>query len=484
MIFNSLDFLFFLVAVFSLYWIIGGQRRRSQNVLLLIASYLFYGWWDPRFLGLIIASSVIDYTIAMVLQRSDRTMLRRVLLGTSVVFNLGILAIFKYLDFFADSFVTMASTIGWTPSWISLNLVLPVGISFYTFQTMSYTIDVYRRQLKAEREPIAFFTYVAFFPQLVAGPIERASHLLPQFQGERRFDQAAAADGCRQMLWGFFKKVIVAEAAGRIADGTFGQPGGLSSGILLLGAVAFTIQIYCDFSGYSDIAIGVSRLFGFSLRANFRYPLFSRDLSEFWQRWHISLSSWFRDYVYFPLGGNRHGKWRTGINVTVVFLISGLWHGANWTFIVWGGIHALGLLLLILLGRQARGDIIAKDRYLPTSRDSVGWLLTFTTVVCAFIFFRANSLGDGFNYLHGIFSFSGWGELDEIRRIGLPTKCLGQLGAACAVLLAIEWLQRDCRHGLDLIRLPAWRRWAMYYPLTFAVLSGFAGERPFIYFQF
>ncbi|HSA01792.1 MAG TPA: MBOAT family O-acyltransferase, partial [Candidatus Paceibacterota bacterium] len=343
MSFNSVIFIIFLPVVFALYYVHGG--RRWQNIVLVIASYIFYGWWDYRFCALLLASSLLDYTIGRCLGGAGSVGRRRFLLGLSLAGNLGVLGFFKYYGFFADSVAIGFSALGWEVSTTTLNIVLPVGISFYTFQTLSYTIDIYRGELEARQDLLDYLTFVAFFPQLVAGPIERAKHLLPQFAQSRRFSHADAVDGCRLMLWGFAKKMVLADNLGRLVDEVFAHATAASGAELVVATVCFGFQIYGDFSGYSDIATGTARLFGVQLQRNFNFPYFSRNLTEFWRRWHISLSTWFRDYVYRPLGGSRCDAVITARNIMITFLLSGLWHGAAWHFVAWGGAHGCCLLL-------------------------------------------------------------------------------------------------------------------------------------------
>ena len=336
MLFNSIDFAIFLPIVFLLYWFVANKNLKFQNILLLVASYVFYGWWDWRFLSLIIFSSFIDYFVGISLSKTENSQKRKILLWMSILVNIGFLGFFKYFNFFSQSFADAFTLLGSHMEPSRLNIILPVGISFYTFQTLSYSIDVYRRKLEPTKDIIAFFSFVSFFPQLVAGPIERATNLLPQFYKKRKFDYGKAVDGMRQILWGLFKKVVIADNAAEYANEIFNNYEDYSGSTLFLGAVFFAFQIYGDFSGYSDIAIGTSRLFGFNLKQNFAFPYFSRDIAEFWRRWHISLSTWFRDYVYIPLGGSRGGTWMKIRNTFIIFLVSGFWHGANWTFISLG----------------------------------------------------------------------------------------------------------------------------------------------------
>src|SRR5690554_2973016 len=348
MLFNSFDFALFLPIVFILYWFVANKNIRMQNLLIVVASYVFYGWWDWRFLSLILFSTLVDYLVGVRLGTEDNQAKRKVLLWTSILVNLGFLGFFKYYNFFLDNFIASFSFFGHEISANSLNIILPVGISFYTFQTLSYTIDVYKRKLEPTTDFIAFTAFVSFFPQLVAGPIERATNLLPQFYTKRRFEYAKAVDGMRQILWGLFKKIVIADNSAQIANEIFNNFSDYSGRTLFLGALFFTFQIYGDFSGYSDIAIGTSRLFGFNLKQNFAFPYFSRDIAEFWRRWHISLSTWFRDYLYIPLGGSRGGLWMKIRNTFIIFIVSGFWHGANWTFIVWGALNAIYFLPLLL----------------------------------------------------------------------------------------------------------------------------------------
>ena len=403
MLFNSIDFAIFLPIIFILYWFVAKRLLPLQNVLIVIASYVFYAWWDYRFLSLIVLSTLVDYSIARLIGRETNLNKRKTLLLISLGFNLGLLGFFKYFNFFIDSWVDTWRAVGVEMQISSLNIILPVGISFYTFQTLSYTIDVYRQKLEPSKNLVQFMAYVAFFPQLVAGPIERATKLLPQFQKERTFNTQFAMSGVYLIIWGLFKKVVVADNCAFFVNQLFESSGNYSSLELVFGAILFGFQIYGDFSGYSDIAIGVARLFGFSLMTNFSFPYFSRNIAEFWRRWHISLSTWFRDYVYIPLGGSRGSKFLKIRNVMLVFLISGFWHGANWTFLVWGCIHGL-LFLPLLLTNKNRS-------YLSSTQLSLSQLpkilVTFSLVILAWVFFRADSLSIASSYLVDVFRFSG-----------------------------------------------------------------------------
>ncbi|RRQ50261.1 MBOAT family protein [Maribacter algicola] len=407
MLFNSFEFLVFLIVVFGLYWLVFNTKTKYQNVLLLLASYSFYGWWDYRFLSLIFISTLVDYVVGLQIHGTVKASQRKVLLGISMAFNIGLLAFFKYFNFFVDSWIQVLDNLGYhTKNTWSLNIILPVGISFYTFQTMSYTIDVYRKKLVPTKDFISFAAFVSFFPQLVAGPIERASNLLPQILGKRNFSYEKGMQGLRLILWGLVKKVVIADVLALKVDDIFGNYHDFGGGVLWLGAIYFAIQIYCDFSGYSDIAIGVSKLFGIELMSNFKFPYFSRNVGEFWRRWHISLSTWFRDYLYIPLGGSRNGKWKSLRNVFIIFLVSGLWHGANWTFVVWGGLHALLFVPSYIMGRNRKytDAIVAENSWFPTLREFAEILLTFLLVVLAWVFFRSESLASALEYLTFMFT--------------------------------------------------------------------------------
>lgn len=476
--FNSLDFALFLLLVFFLYWFVCKDSIRKQNILILAASYTFYGWWDYRFLLLIIISSAIDYTVGLYLQKATTQTVRKWLLSISIFANLGILLFFKYYNFFIESFVHAFSHFGITLEITTLYIILPVGISFYTFQTLSYTIDIYRNKIQPTRDIIAFFAFVSFFPQLVAGPIERAKDLLTQFLKKRQFSYQQAVDGLRQMLWGLFKKVVIADNCAEYIRNIFNNYQELSGSTLLLGLVLFSIQIYCDFSGYSDIAIGTGRLFGFKLKQNFAYPYFSRNIAEFWRRWHISLTNWFKDYLYIPLGGSRGSKWQTVRNIFLIFLISGFWHGANWKFIFWGFFHACLFLPLILLKTNRKYlEIVAPKKIFPTLREFLQIVLTFTVTSILWIFFRATNIHEAFSYLTQIFTLSLFSK-PEI----LPIPML--LGVV--LLLVVEWFQRHKLHALQLedTNIPLSIRNAIYTALCLSILYLGGITEQFIYFQF
>ena len=474
MLFNSIEFALFLPIVFGIYWLIGEKNIRSQNIFLIAASYVFYGWWDYRFLALIAFSSLVDYLVGIALLRTEKSLSRKALLWLSLCVNLGLLGFFKYYNFFLSNFIDAFRFFGQSLDARSLSIILPVGISFYTFQTMSYTIDVYRKKLAPTKDVISFFAFVSFFPQLVAGPIERASNLLPQFFSKRKFSFEKGRDGMRQILWGLFKKVAVADTCAIFANDIFANYESYGSATLLIGALCFTFQIYGDFSGYSDIAIGTSKLFGFDLMTNFKFPYFSRDIGEFWRRWHISLSTWFRDYVYIPLGGSQGGKTRTIINVVIIFVVSGFWHGANWTFIVWGALNGLYFIPLMLADRnRANLDIVAKDKNWPTGKEIFQITLTFGLTVIAWIFFRAENVPQAMNYILRMFSM-------------IPGKLYGGDYLPLAVLLmSWEWKMRTKHHGLEFSDdLAKWKRWSLYIILCLLILLFFGEEQTFIYFQF
>lgn len=459
------------------------DRLKMQNFIVVIASFIFYGWWDWRFLSLIIFSSIVDFTVGLKLEKVTNPHKRKVFLWASVLVNLGFLGFFKYFNFFLENFKAAFSFFGLSINVSSLEIVLPVGISFYTFQTLSYTIDVYRQKLKPTNDPVAFFAFVSFFPQLVAGPIERASHLLPQFYKKRYFDYTKAVDGCRQILWGFFKKVVIADNCAVYANMIFNNSADYSGSTLLLGVMFFTFQIYGDFSGYSDIAIGVARLFGFDLMQNFAFPYFSRDISEFWRRWHISLSTWFRDYLYIPLGGSRGSLISKIRNTFIIFIVSGFWHGASWTFLFWGALNAIYFLPLLLTNNNRKNmEIVALGRIFPAFKDLVSMLFTLVLTAFAWIFFRAENIAHALSYISGIFSSSLFSiPVFENRTNALTTLIL--------VLLFIftEWTGRTGQYGIQNLGI-RWKRpyrYTIYYLIIFLILYfGNFNKNQFIYFQF
>ena len=480
MLFNSFEFLLFLPIVFLLYWFVF-RGRKWQNLLVVIASYVFYGWWDWRFLFLIALTSLCSYGSGLLIEHyNGKRSRQKAVSAANIVLNLGILGIFKYYNFFVENLEALFGMMGYHLDWVTMNIILPVGISFYTFQALSYTIDVYQRKLPATHDIVEFFAYISFFPQLVAGPIERATNLLPQFQQQRHFDYAKAVDGCRQMLWGFFKKLVIADNCAVVVNQYWDRYLELPGFTLFLLGVFFTLQIYCDFSGYSDIAIGCARLFGFNLMRNFNYPYFSRSIPEFWRRWHISLTTWFRDYIYFPLGGSRCDKWKTIRNVYIVWAISGLWHGANWTFVCWGLFHATLLAIYNIFGINTKyKNVVAYERYLPNIRETLQILLTFFLTVIGWILFRAESMTQAVGFLTAMFAnqFFDASTIDGKRTLIISL-----------LFLFAEWLQRDKQHSLQFpdikpfIYKPV--RWGIYIIILFVIDRFLVTSQTFIYFQF
>lgn len=483
MLFNSIDFAIFLPIVFICYWYIFNGNLKAQNFFLAFVSYIFYGWWDYRFLALIFLSSLIDFSIGKQINKSDSKPNKKLLLLTSLIVNLGILGYFKYANFFIENFTEAFSFFGHNLSVQSLQIILPVGISFYTFQTLSYTIDVYRKDIEAEHNFTSFLAYVSFFPQLVAGPIERATNLLPQFRKPRNFNYPIAVDGLKQMLWGFFKKLVIADNCAILANEIFNNYQDYNSLTLILGALFFTFQIYGDFSGYSDIAIGTARLFGFNLMQNFAFPYFSRDIAEFWRRWHISLSTWFRDYLYIPLGGSKGSNWYKVRNTFIIFLVSGFWHGANWTFIIWGLLNAIYFLPLLLTKRNRKNlNPISENRIFPSVKEFASIVGTFCLTVLAWIFFRAENLNHAISYILKTLTNSGSYFLQTIYLKQAFTTLL-----LIATFIVVEWIGRKDKYGIKFtegIRSKK-LRWGIYLLLiSLTLLFMNTGEQAFIYFQF
>ena len=481
MLFNSIDFAIFLPIVFILYWFVANKNLKLQNFLIVAASYLFYGWWDYRFLSLILFSTIVDYAVGQKLRTEEKQSKRKVLLWTSIIVNLGFLGFFKYYNFFLENFVSAFSLFGMEINANSLNIILPVGISFYTFQTLSYTIDVYRKKLEPTKDFIAFSAFVCFFPQLVAGPIERARNLLPQFYRKRTFEYQKAVDGMRQILWGLFKKIVIADNCAELANQIFNNSADMNGSTLVLGAIFFTFQIYCDFSGYSDIAIGTSRLFGFDLKQNFAFPYFSRDIAEFWRRWHISLSTWFRDYLYIPLGGSRGGTIMKIRNTFAIFLVSGFWHGANWTLIAWGVLNALYFIPLLLSNNNRNNlNVVAEGKILPSLRELIAMLSTFSLTVFAWIFFRAENINHAFSYIGGVFSSSIL-SMPEFNGMDNALIILCLIGG----FLVIEWLGRNDKFALEKVLNNIKLIRVVIYIILITSLFLFATKpQDFIYFQF
>lgn len=474
MIFNSIEFFIFLPIVFSIYWSLRNHLR-WQNAFVIAASYLFYGWWNWRFLILIAFTSGCSWCSGLLIERYRQNgYLAKCVSVINIVLNLLILGTFKYYNFFIASFAAMFPAL--ESDGLLLNIVLPVGISFYTFQALSYSIDVYRAKINATHDPIAFFAYVSFFPQLVAGPIERATNLLPQFEKRRTFDYDMSVDGVRQMLWGFFKKIVVADNCALFVDEVWSNFANESGSTLWLAAVLFAVQIYGDFSGYSDIAIGTSKLFGIRLMKNFDNPYFSRDIAEFWRRWHISLTTWFRDYIYIPLGGSRVVMRKVVRNTFVIFLVSGLWHGANWTFVAWGAYHAVLFLPLIILGKNRRyKGVISEGRYFPNVKELFQILLTFILVVFGWVLFRSESIEQATSYWNLMLSAS----LFSVPN--LPMKVI----SFSVLMFVIEWIQRGRMHPFDLLGIKSHVVKYACYVSILAMIFVFGGFREsFIYFQF
>ena len=511
MFFNSFEFTIFLPIVFLLYWFVFDYAMRKckrqllwQNLFVVVASYVFYGWWDWRFLILIAITTLLSFLSGIGIEYAPTQRGKKAVMIANIIVNLGILGLYKYYDFFATQF---ARLFGIESDFLLLHLILPVGISFYTFQALSYSIDVYRKQIQPTHDIVAFTAFLSFFPQLVAGPIERATNLLPQFQKKRTFDYATAVDGMRQILWGLFKKIVVADNCATYVDTVFADISNQSGSTLLLAAVLFTFQIYGDFSGYSDIAIGTAKLFGIRLMRNFNVPYFSRDIAEFWRRWHISLTTWFRDYVYIPLGGSRpnipeairlkgdkalearYTKWIAVRNTFVIFLLSGFWHGANWTFVLWGAYHALLFVPLLLLNKNRRyRDTVAtitlpdgtiKTKWLPSLKEAGQMLLTFALAVFGWIIFRATGLKTLSAWVTGIFDSSLFSIPWLMNRGYYIT-----LAISILVLILAEWINRTKEHGLVLSIKYKWLRLIIYYSLIFAIVANSGQEQSFIYFQF
>ncbi len=483
MLFNSIEFCFFLPIVFCLYWCVLKKNLRAQNVLLLVASYFFYGFWDWRFLSLIFLSTVVDYFVAQQIFIKEKKSLKILWLWVSVIFNLGLLGFFKYYNFFIASWVEMFSNLGYTihSTW-TLQIILPVGISFYTFQTMSYSFDVYYKQIKPTKDFLAFATFVSFFPQLVAGPIERASNLLPQIITKKTFNHNQIVSGLKLILWGLFKKIVMADALAPIVDDIFSNYSTYPSSTLILGAVFFSFQIYGDFSGYSDIAIGVAKLFGIELLSNFKFPYFSRNIAEFWNRWHISLSNWFKYYVYIPLGGSRRGRLVSIRNIAIVFLVSGLWHGANWTYIVWGAFHSLLYIPTFLLGnnKKYKNSIVGETSFISTFKEFFKITLVFVLVSFSWIFFRSKTILQAVDYIQNIFlnfSFELYNHPRGYRMIDYYVLIM--------VFLLFEYIiRKDERNPFDFKSRVV--RFLIYTIVILSMLLFYDDgiDRSFIYFQF
>jgi alginate O-acetyltransferase complex protein AlgI len=477
MLFNSIHFAIFFPVVFILYWCISNKYLKLQNILLLVSSYFFYACWDYRFLFLLIFSTLLDYYTGIKMHEAQSQKKKKFWFWLSISVNLGFLAVFKYYNFFAQSFADSLLQLGIHVNIHTISVILPVGISFYTFHGLSYVIDIYKDRIKPVKDFIEYSVFVSFFPLLVAGPIERATHLLPQIQRKREFNYTKMADGLRQILWGLFKKVVIADNCAEYANQIFNSSDSYSGSTLVMGALFFTFQIYCDFSGYSDIALGTARLLGIELLRNFAFPYFSRDIAEFWRRWHISLSSWFRDYLYIPLGGSKGGTWMKIRNTFIIFIVSGFWHGANWTFIVWGLLNAIYFLPLLLLKRNRDNlETVAQGKILPSPRDLFNILTTFALTVFAWIFFRARDIGHAFEYISDIFSSA---------LFSLPEVAPVYLIILTVMFMTIEWLGREQQFALAKASIfPKPVRWILYYSIVIAIFTFTGKEQQFIYFQF
>ncbi len=484
MLFNSIGFAIFLPIVFFFYWFVVNRNLTLQNFFIVLASYFFYACWDWRFLFLIALTSGASYYSGLLIDKFSNSNynISKWISTSNIVLNLSILCLFKYFNFFSQNLYDLFKIFGYELDWVTLDFLLPVGISFYTFQALSYSIDVYNKKILPCRDIISFFAFVSFFPQLVAGPIERATNLLPQFFKKRIFNYTQAVNGTRQMLWGFFKKIVVADNCAIIANEIFHNYSHYNGSTLAIGALMFTFQIYGDFSGYSDIAIGSARLFGFDLRRNFNFPYFSRDIAEFWRKWHISLTTWFRDYIYIPLGGSRSSKLKTIRNTFIIFLISGFWHGSNWTFIGWGLYHALLFMPLLLLGKNRRNtNIVAANTFLPNLKEFIQIISTFILVVIGWILFRSDTVTDSYNYMNGILNLSLFSKPIIRNNLSFISGCLGVF-----ILLLFEWSNRSKEFGLDfsLSGTSTIFRYCIYLGIALIILYFGGISQSFIYFQF
>jgi D-alanyl-lipoteichoic acid acyltransferase DltB (MBOAT superfamily) len=482
MAFNSIKFAVFLIVVFTIYWLLSKRLDKFQNLFLLAASYFFYSAWDWRFLSLLIFSTFLDFFTGFNMYNSNNDRNKKLWFWVSIIVNLGILGMFKYYNFFIQSFTTSAENLGFSIEPLTINVILPLGISFYTFHGVSYVIDIYYGRIKPERNFIDYAVFVGFFPLLIAGPIERATHLLPQIKQKRVFDYQNVSNGLRQILWGFFKKILVADLCAEYSNTIFNDGGNYSGSTHLLGAIFFTFQIYGDFSGYSDIAIGTARLFGIELIKNFSYPYFSRNVAEFYRRWHISLSSWFRDYLYIPLGGNKVSTLLKIRNIFIIFLVSGLWHGANWTFIFWGLLNAIMIIpSIIFKTNSSTHEIVAKGKYFPNITELLSIIVTFLLIVLVRIFFRAKSITEAFSFIKVIFSKSIFTipNFEGIHTIGITLFFV-------FTLIVLEWKSREDNFALERFSLSWFKpfRWLFYMTICILIVVFKGKPQEFIYFQF
>jgi D-alanyl-lipoteichoic acid acyltransferase DltB (MBOAT superfamily) len=478
MLFNSLQYLAFLPVVFIIYWSLNKKSLLLQNVFLLAVSYYFYACWDWRFLFLLVFSTALDYYTGIMMHESTNQNLKKFWFWLSISINLGFLGVFKYYNFFAESFAEALQKIGVEVNLWTLNIILPVGISFYTFHGLSYVIDIYKNRIVPEKNIVTYSLFVSYFPLLVAGPIERATHLLPQIKRKRNFDFEKAKDGLHQIIWGLFKKIVIADSCAVYANEIFDKYEEMNTLTLILGAIYFAFQIYGDFSGYSDIALGTSKLFGIDLLRNFNFPYFSRDIAEFWRRWHISLSSWFKDYLYIPLGGSHGGLKSKIINTFIIFLVSGFWHGANWTFIIWGALNAFYFLPLLITNKNRNHiDIVAKGEYLPSIKEFFSILITFSLTVFAWIFFRSKSVADAFGYIKNMFRFNFEGKIQYLSIDRYVVELLILLG----FFIVFEWISREKEHPF----FGRFKDVRLLLILASIVLFGvYSNVSSFIYFQF
>jgi alginate O-acetyltransferase complex protein AlgI len=478
MLFNTFEFAIFFPIIFILYWFFCNKNLKIQNILLLVSSYYFYACWDYRFLFLLFFSTFLDYFTAIKISDSNNEKAKTFWFWLSISVNLGFLGFFKYYNFFITSFQELFSNFGINIDPWTLKIILPVGISFYTFHGLSYVIDIYKGRIKAEKNFVDYSVFVSFFPLLVAGPIERATHLLPQIKKARIFSYAKSVDGLRQILWGLFKKIVIADQCAEHANLIFNNPENYGSFGLILGAIMFAFQIYGDFSGYSDIALGTARLFGIELLRNFAFPYFSRDIAEFWRRWHISLSTWFKDYLYIPLGGSKGGTWMRVRNTFIIFLVSGFWHGANWTFIVWGFLNALFIMPSIIFNTNRNNlEIVAQNSKLPNFKELFSIVSTFALTTLAWIFFRSLNITQAINYIIGIFSFQS--NTTELNFRGDLILCI-------VLFFEIEWIGRREQFALAKFGLN-WNKYIrlVFYFILIVALFWFGGkEQQFIYFDF
>ena len=480
MLFNSIAYLLFIPTVFLLYWFVFQKNLRVQNLVLLISSYVFYGWWDYRFLSLIFLSTIVDYFVGLKIHNGKDKKTKKSYLWISVFFNLGLLGFFKYFNFFIDSLSELFSFFGLSNNYSTLQIILPVGISFYTFQTMSYTLDIYYGKLKPTKDFITFATFVSFFPQLVAGPIERARNLLPQINTKRSFKYMQGIEGLRLILWGLYKKVVIADSLGLHVNMIFDDYPSYNGGVLCIGLIYFSFQIYCDFSGYSDIAIGTAKLLGLELMSNFKFPYFAKSLPEFWKRWHISLSTWFRDYLYIPLGGSKKGKIITIKNLFIVFIFSGMWHGASWTFIIWGLVHVIFYIPSTIKPGNHFYEKGLKDNksFLKSLKRifQAGKTYLFTTL--SWVFFRSENITDALGYL-----------INTFKNFDFPESNRGGILFILLLIFIEKFIHKNER---DLFTIKWIRskkikqllRIFIYYGMVASIFHFSKFEKPFIYFQF